>query len=209
MKHRVYMRDWFFNAGIIGFLRVVSDGKHIEDISGLNIGENYIEFEKDILNSFYETFIKLSFLKMFKKEAYIAGRLNKALKELSEKKKIDIAKKITDIEKSPYLNFQKLLGRDLLSCQNVEALSISIQEAIESIKGKTGAAIYNDLRQQDTENKSIAAFLKSRLKGVCAYDNIPKYVDAIQNIELKSKIKKNDICPSCQTNKKALISAMQ
>ena len=55
----------------------------------------YIEFEKDILNSFYETFIKLSFLKMFKKEAYIAGRLNKALKELSEKKKIDIAKKIT------------------------------------------------------------------------------------------------------------------
>ena len=41
MKHRVYMRDWFFNAGIIGFLRVVSDGKHIEDISGLNIGENY------------------------------------------------------------------------------------------------------------------------------------------------------------------------
>ena len=203
MKHRVYMRDWFFNAGIIGFLRVVSDGKHIEDISGLNIGENYIEFEKDILNSFYETFIKLSFLKMFKKEAYIAGRLNKALKELSEKKKIDIAKKITDIEKSPYLNFQKLLGRDLLSCQNVEALSISIQEAIESIKGKTGAAIYNDLRQQDTENKSIAAFLKSRLKGVCAYDNIPKYVDAIQNIELKSKIKKNDICPSCQTNKKS------
>ena len=35
---------------------------------------------------------------MFKKEAYIAGRLNKALKELSEKKKIDIAKKINQTE---------------------------------------------------------------------------------------------------------------
>jgi len=93
MKHRVYMRDWFFNAGIIGFLQVVSDGKDIGEITGVNIGENYIEFESDILNNFYETFIKLSFLKMFKKEAYIAGRLNKAVKELNEKKKIDVTKK--------------------------------------------------------------------------------------------------------------------
>jgi hypothetical protein len=23
----VYMRDWFFNAGIIGFLQIVNDGK--------------------------------------------------------------------------------------------------------------------------------------------------------------------------------------
>jgi len=203
MKHRVYMRDWFFNAGIIGFLQVISDGKDIEKITGVNIGENYIEFESDILNNFYETFIKLSFLKMFKKEAYIAGRLNKAVKELNEKKKIDVTKKIADIEKSPYLNFQKLLGHDLSSCQNVEELSISIQEAIEFIKGKTGSAIYNDLRQQDTGDKSVAAFLTARLKGVCAYDNISKYIDAIQKIELKPKIKKNDICPSCQTYKKS------
>jgi hypothetical protein len=86
----------------------------------------------------------------------------------------------------------------------VEALSISIQESIESINGKTGVAIFNDLKQQDAENQSIAAFLYARLKGVCAYDNIPKYIDAIQKIEHKSKIKKNDICPSCQTNKKKL-----
>lgn len=91
----------------------------------------------------------------------------------------------------------------------MEELSISIQEAIEFIKGKTGSAIYNDLRQQDTGDKSVAAFLTARLKGVCAYDNISKYIDAIQKIELKPKIKKNDICPSCQTYKKALISAMQ
>lgn len=203
MKHRVYMWDWFFNAGIIGFLQIVSDGKDIENITGIDIGENYIEFEDDILNNFYEIFTKLAFLKMFKKEAYVAGRLNKVIKELTEKNKIDIAKKINDIEKSPYLNFQKLLGRDLSSCQNMDELRISIQDAVEFINGKTSTAIYYDLKQQDTENKSIDAFLKARLKGVCAYDNIPKYIDTIRKLELKSKIKKNDICPSCQTYKKS------
>jgi CRISPR-associated protein Cst1 len=197
------MRDWFFNAGIIGFLQVVSDGKDIEEITGIDIGENYIEFEDDILNNFYEVFKKLSFLKMFKKEAYIAGRLNKVLKEFNEKKKIDTAIKINEIEKSPYLNFQKLLGRDLSSCQNMEELRISIQDAVEFINGKTSTAIYYDLKQQDTENKSIDAFLKARLKGVCAYENISKYIEAIQKIDLKVKIKINDICPSCQVNKKS------
>jgi CRISPR-associated protein Cst1 len=195
------MRDWFFNAGIIGFLQIVSNGKDIENITGIDIGENYIEFEDDILNNFYEIFTKLAFLKMFKKEAYIAGRLNKAIKELNEKKKIDIAKKINDIEKSPYLNFQKLLGRDLSSCQNMEELRISIQDAVEFINGKTSTAIYNDLKQQDTENKSMDAFLKVRLKGVCAYENISKYIKSIQKINHKLKIKVNDICPSCQANK--------
>lgn len=202
MKHRVYMRDWFFNAGIIGFLQIVSDGKDIEDIKGINIGENYIEFEDDILDNFYEIFTKLSFLKMFKKEAYVAGRLNKVIKELNEKKKIDITKKIIDIEKSPYLNFQKLLGRDLSSCQNMEELLISVQDAVEFVNGKTSTAIFNELKQQDTENKSIDAFLKARLKGVCAYENISKYIEVIQKINLKSKTKINDICPSCQINKK-------
>lgn len=205
MKHRVYMRDWYFNAGIIGFLQIISDGQDVENITGMEIGENCIEFEDDILNNFYEIFTKFSFLKMFKKEAYVTGRLNKALKELNEKKKIDLAKKIIDIEKSPYLNFQKLLGRDLSSCQNMEELRISIQDAVESINGKTSTAIYNDLKQQDIENKSIDAFLKVRLKGVCAYENISKYINAINSIErtnYKSNIKVNDICPSCQVNKK-------
>ena len=32
IKHRVYMRDWYFNTGIVGFLEIISDGKDLDEI---------------------------------------------------------------------------------------------------------------------------------------------------------------------------------
>ena len=41
MKTKIYLNDWFFNAGIVGFLRIL---KHNND-NFAEINENYIEFD--------------------------------------------------------------------------------------------------------------------------------------------------------------------
>lgn len=103
--YKIYLRDWYFNAGIIGFLTIATDSRGLTSVSSLSIGENYIEFDNDIFDGFEEKFIKHAFLKFFSTQAYLQ-RLQKVLNELTTKKtKIkseQIAKKIEDIEKSPY-----------------------------------------------------------------------------------------------------------
>ncbi|MBN2535758.1 MAG: type I-B CRISPR-associated protein Cas8b1/Cst1 [Spirochaetales bacterium] len=59
MQIRIFLRDWYFNAGIAGFLRIVSDDAMPDDlckVPGLQIGENYIEFDLSILKGFSERF---------------------------------------------------------------------------------------------------------------------------------------------------------
>ncbi len=87
MKHKVYMRDWYFNAGIIGFLATVADEKPVAEIDGLVIGDNFIEFENKVLEDFEEKFVKQAFFRFFKKGAYIS-RLEKHLKDVEKKKDI-------------------------------------------------------------------------------------------------------------------------
>jgi hypothetical protein len=33
MEYKVYLRDWYFNAGIIGFLTITADGRKLDSIS--------------------------------------------------------------------------------------------------------------------------------------------------------------------------------
>jgi len=69
MKHKLYLRDWYFNAGIIGFLTIAADGKEIYSLPSLTVGENYIEFDNEIFDSFEDKFIKYGFLKFFNIQA--------------------------------------------------------------------------------------------------------------------------------------------
>lgn len=54
MKTKVYLNDWFFNAGIIGFLRIL---KHNDD-NFAYINENYIEFDTENLKNFDKYYFK-------------------------------------------------------------------------------------------------------------------------------------------------------
>jgi CRISPR-associated protein Cst1 len=54
---RIYTRDWFFNAGIVGFLLIF--GEALEDIyNEIKVGPNYIEFDETILDGFKARFNK-------------------------------------------------------------------------------------------------------------------------------------------------------
>ena len=102
LENKIYLRDWYFNAGIIGFLTIAANGRRLENISSLSIGENFIEFDSDIFEGFEEKFIKHAFLKFFNTQAYL-WRLQKVYEDMSDKKtKIkqqQIAKKLMRLKK--------------------------------------------------------------------------------------------------------------
>ncbi|MFN8673045.1 MAG: type I-B CRISPR-associated protein Cas8b1/Cst1 [Candidatus Sericytochromatia bacterium] len=58
---RVYLGDWLFNAGIVGFLNIISEGKNIDEIKDITIGENYIEFDRKILTGFSQKYFETAF----------------------------------------------------------------------------------------------------------------------------------------------------
>lgn len=55
MKIKIYLQDWFFNAGLIGFYRI------FKDKSKLIINDNYIELESDSLLNFANDYFEYFF----------------------------------------------------------------------------------------------------------------------------------------------------
>lgn len=57
MKTKIYTREWFYNAGIIGFLRILEHNQ--KDF--VNIQENYIEFDTKYLKDFAQDYFQYFF----------------------------------------------------------------------------------------------------------------------------------------------------
>lgn len=94
MKVKVYLREWFFNAGVIGFLRIWEHSKN----QCITIGTNFIEFDTKDLKNFHQLYftyfydiynvaeknaekIKISFSK-------IRNNLERESEQVTEKKNI-------------------------------------------------------------------------------------------------------------------------
>ena len=76
MKTRVYLKDWFYNAGIVGFLRILEHEK--QDF--VDIKENYIEFDIKNLKNFHQYYFNYFF------DTYnVAKRTNMRIEESFEK----------------------------------------------------------------------------------------------------------------------------
>jgi CRISPR-associated protein Cst1 len=209
MKHRVYLRDWYFNAGIIGFLATIADGSDfqaLKNINGLIIDDMFIEFDDEVLDNFQDKFNKQAFLKFFNKQAYIV-RIRKPLKDLNNNKKDPTRSKLKNyvkaIEKSPYLNFLELLGSPLGEPSNADELKDRINKAVDRIQSLSEEKIISLLLSTPEGKASFLNFIKVRLKGVCESKNIEKYIQKLKKTDYGKKIKLNDYCPSCQEKKSA------
>ena len=205
MKHKVYQRDWYFNSGIIGFLTIAADDRGLTSIPSLAVGENYIEFDNDIFDGFEEKFIKQAFLKFFNKEAYLYQRFQKVINELTDRRtkiKLEqIAKKIEEIEKSPYKDFLKLLNISISEYQNVEDFIANLENAKNSIKAMPKEQIFETLNGSPDGRASLLNFTGWRFKGICSHDSILEYIKKMKTAKQSKKLKNNDICPSCQERK--------
>lgn len=58
---RVYLGDWLFNAGIVGFIRIMLAGTEPNDQNVLTLGENYIEFDRKVMAGFAQKYFQTAF----------------------------------------------------------------------------------------------------------------------------------------------------
>ena len=56
MKERIYLSNWAFNAGIIGFIKINIGNQSIQEQNMFTIGNNYIEFDASILEGFTDKY---------------------------------------------------------------------------------------------------------------------------------------------------------
>ncbi|MBF0607512.1 MAG: type I-B CRISPR-associated protein Cas8b1/Cst1 [Magnetococcales bacterium] len=213
MKHRVYMRDWYFNAGIVGFLTIVADDKSLDKVEHLYVGENYVEFDDAIFDNFGDKFVKHAFVKFFSVQAY-CQRFKKASEDAKKSRRqmtIDqIDKKLADLEKSPYLSFLNNLGYLPGDIATRDDYVQYLDDTIGKINMPTNQAIFKKLDETQGGKGSIKEFALFKLKGVISsgnkhpkiiYDRMVSYVKDIKETAPVKTIKNSDLCVSCQTKK--------
>ncbi|KJU82839.1 CRISPR-associated protein Cst1 [Candidatus Magnetobacterium bavaricum] len=210
MRHRVYMRDWYFNAGIVGFLTIVADGRSLDKLEHLHVGENFIEFDDAIFDGFGDKFVKHAFLKFFSRQAYY-HRFKKQKETQGKKKQMtkkQIAKSLDDLEKNPYLNFLSLLGCLTDNIETHGDYMAFLDSTAGKIKGLTKHAIFQELNKTTDGRHSVQSFVLSKLKGLisykkgaCAHDKVVGYIQDLKQEGSSKTIKNNDLCVSCQVKK--------
>jgi CRISPR-associated protein Cst1 len=202
------MRDWYFNAGIVGFLRVVSDD--CEDLSNcafvqnnsLIIGENYIEFDGKVLEEFVEKFYRLAFLDLFNIKPYL-HKLQNIIEDLSKNQgKFNLKEALKNLDKFPFKNFSSLYQIGFYQLNSVEDLKTQVQKNLDKFESYTSERFYNELISFPEGTVYIKDyFLPLKFKGICGLDKLPEYINEIIHINDEKKLKNGEICLSCQERK--------
>jgi len=213
MKHRVYMRDWFFNAGIIGFLQIAYDGHDIDKNVNINICDNFIEFDDSALDDFGTKFIKQSFLLFFNKY-FVISKLNKSIKNIDEviQKKTKgkpVKKEIEYLNKFPYSGFVSLIDRRIDDKLDPTTYKNICNEMARHLEEHTDLQFYNTLILSDEGNAFIKEFVTNNLIGVTTdprnrgrvFDKISEFTQAIKAMDYSSTVQNESKCVSCQNEK--------
>jgi CRISPR-associated protein Cst1 len=128
---RIYLNDWLYNAGIVGFLRInnhlweVKDEKLIsKDENLLKIGDNYIEIDREIFNGFTDRFFNYTF-SLYSKYNIVLEQLRNLINNLNN----DTFKKINQ-------DFSKILKDYLI-------LKKKLEEKIGNFEAKDSQELKN------------------------------------------------------------------
>lgn len=132
MKVKVYLNDWFVNAGIIGFLRILknSDNEFAEKKS------NYIEFETENLRDFEKYYFKY-----FMDRYNVAERVEERTKTAFEYLEANIEIKTGNKE-------EKQIKEKIKS--NKKYIKDAIKKQLDKIK-KIDEQIYNQMKEEYDE----------------------------------------------------------
>jgi CRISPR-associated protein Cst1 len=135
---RIYLSDWLYNAGIVGFLRInnhlweVKDEKLIsKDENLLKIGDNYIEIDRNIFDGFTDRFFNYAF-SIYSKYDTVLKQLRRLINDLNN----DTFKKINQ-DFSKILKDYPILKRKIeekignFEAKDSQELSSVIENALE------------------------------------------------------------------------------
>jgi CRISPR-associated protein Cst1 len=146
---KIYLGDWLYNAGIVGFLRInshlwnVKDTKLIsKDENLLKIGDNYIEIDRKIFDGFTDRFFDYAF--------NLYGRHERKLKRFKE-----LLENLNDgIFKDVYKDFKReidgytLLKNKLgdIKAENSQELKHLIEKAIRILEQDKEEFVESDVQ---------------------------------------------------------------
>lgn len=210
-KEKVYLGDWLYNAGIVGFLRMFfkEDGYIIEDdryplySKGrklfskdedlLKIEDNYIEFDRKIFDGFADRF--------FDYTANLYGRYDKRINELKELLS-GLESDTTNYQKE-YKKFENIINNYTLLKNKLKDVKV---KSPEEFKGLVKEAI--SIMEQDKEEfkeNDVRVFLrdfygqKSFLNQSISKDWKKKfYQDFEEPLKTDSNKKDRKLCVICQ-----------
>lgn len=192
---RIYTGDWYFNAGIVGFLRTICNNNFEKlsefDNQDLYIGDNFLDFNPNILKYFKENFYKQLFLNYFNKTQYLAY-INKALTHKNKDNSLNISKSKKEVDKFPFQGLWKTLDQSLESKNDF----LEFYAKIESI---TKEQIYELIKNKD--KASLEKLLGYLTNGIIGLSKIGQYINDSVDKKYKIKSKKNRFCISCQERK--------
>lgn len=130
MKKRVYLNDWFFNCGIVGFLKILEWNQDEFAIKK----ENYIEFDTEDLKNFHKYYFKY-----FYDNYNVAQKVEDRTKNAFEYIENNIEKEIENKEE------QKNVNDKIKS--NEKYIKDVIKKELDKIK-KIDEQIYNEMKLQ-------------------------------------------------------------
>lgn len=189
MKIKIYLQDWFYNAGLIGFHRI------FKDKSKLVINDNYIELESDSLSNFADDYFEY-FFKQYNVAEKTLQRIEnnlKIIKQNLEKEPItkEERNKINEIIKTQKKYFKDTIKIQLNKIKKFDEETyeniLQVMNSIDEIKEKEDIykleeiqdIIKINLEKQSINQKLTMNLFKSILSN--SYYGQPSFLNVVKS----------------------------
>lgn len=130
MKIKVYLNDWFYNAGIVGFLRILEDN---DDEFAIR-KNNYIEFDTESLRNFHKYYFNY-FFKKYNVAESVKTRTKSLFEYLENNIEIEFEDKDKEKERKDKIK------------SNIKIIKSEISKQSKKIK-EFDKEIYNEIEEQ-------------------------------------------------------------
>lgn len=196
------MKDWYFNAGIVGFLLTLTEGEDLSklDSNKIIVKDNYIEILDDsIFEGFEEKFRKMVFNNLFKLD-YFKYKVNNAksiIEKEQEKKKSNFKESIKELKSSKDLtNFFEVMNFKYNS-NNEEQFKKDLDLIISEVNKFNTENSYQKVVQRPKGEKYIKDYLNKKTKGLFTYGKINGYLKDLDKHSKQAKKKSQNLTSRC------------
>ncbi len=187
MKTKVYLNDWFFNAGVMGFLRIL---QHNDD-NFADVNENYIEFDTENLKNFEKYYFQY-FYDRYDVSKNVINRTKNAFEYLennieTQSEDKDEQKQIKDKIKSNKKYIKDTVKRQLDKIKKIdEQIYNEMKEAYDKIdKEETTVGIeqikeilLSDIQKENINKRLTLNLFKSILSNT--YYGQPSFLNVVK-----------------------------
>ena len=161
MKIKVYLNDWFYNAGIVGFLRILEDN---EDEFAIR-KNNYIEFGTESLRNFHKYYFNY-FFKKYNVAESVKNRTKNSFDYLENNIEVVLDDKDKEKERKDKIKSNKKYIKDTIKKQLDKIKKID-ENTYEEMKEQ-----YERIEKSSTKQEIIE--IKEKLISDIEKDNINK-----------------------------------